>query len=137
MPETPRFGHAKWNRTPFNASRYTLYDASAAVTVPSLGTANAVVEKRAAAFSGACSAASASAGKIQRFIFTGTLPSGSILEIDSDRYTVKLNGEPVLTGYTGKFPALHPGRNEFFFSGVNEGYRKYLPVTIVYNPKYL
>lgn len=45
----------------------------------------------------------------QTLTYTGTVPSGQILSIDTGNKTVKLNGVNALSNYNGIFPMLQPG----------------------------
>lgn len=49
--------------------------------------------------------------------YTGTIPNGETLTIDTEKMTVDLEGENAVAGHNGKFPMLQPGETEITVSG--------------------
>jgi len=49
--------------------------------------------------------------------YTGTIPNGEMLTIDTEKLTVELEGENAIANYTGGFPMLQPGGTEVTVSG--------------------
>jgi len=65
------------------------------------------------------------------FAYAGTIEPGETLCIDSDKFTVMLDGADAFVDFSGEYPMIHPGANWVIYSD-SEGART---VTLIVSKK--
>lgn len=80
-------------------------------------------------------AAGRSAGGLDEFQYTKTLAAGSTLEIDTERYMVRLNDSLITAGYSGEFFRVLPGASVIRYS--DTGSARQISLSVKWTELYL